>query len=117
MKTPLWMPTEERKRNANITRFIDEINTRYQLNLKSYAELWQWSVENIPDFWVAIWNFAEIKASKRYDQVVDDLAKFPGARWFPGAKLNLAENLLRYRDDQLAFIFKGETQISKTMTY
>jgi len=62
-------------------------------------------------------DFAGIKASKRYDRVVEDLTQFPGTKWFPGAKLNFAENLLRYRDDQLAFIFRGETQKSAKMTY
>src|SRR5688572_2698711 len=117
MRKPLWSPSEERIRQANLTRFIDAVNTRGNLNLGSYAELYQWSVENIPDFWAAVWDFSEIKASKPYDQVVKDLTKFPGAKWFPGARLNFAENLLGYRDDQLAFIFKGETEISKRMTY
>ncbi len=117
MRTPLWIPSEERRRVANITGFIDEVNARYKLNLDSYKELYQWSVENIPDFWATVWNFAEIKASKPYDQVIEDITKLHGAKWFPDARLNFAENLLRYRDDQLAFIFKGETQISKHMTY
>ena len=117
MRIPLWTPSEERKRDANITRFMRKINTRYELNVGSYPELYQWSIEHIPDFWGAIWDFAEIKASKPFDQVIEDLTKFPGAKWFPGARLNFAENLLRYRDDQLAFIFKGETQTSKHMTY
>jgi acetoacetyl-CoA synthetase len=116
---PLWTPSEERKRDANITRFLYNINTRYGVSLHSYSELYQWSIENIPDFWETVWDFAEIKASNPFDQVVDDLMKFPGAKWFPGARLNFAENLLRYRDDQmaLAFLFKGEAQISKYMTY
>jgi len=117
MRTPLWMPSDERRREANITRFIDKVNMQHELNLKSYAELYQWSVENIPDFWAAVWNFADIKASRHYDQVIEDITKFPGAKWFPGARLNFAENLLRYRDDQLALIFRGETQSSKHMTY
>lgn len=117
MRQPLWRPSEERIQQANITRFIEEVNTRGNLNLGSYPELYQWSVENIPEFWAAVWDFSEIKASKPYDQVVEDLTKFPGAKWFPGARLNFAENLLRYRDDQLAFIFRGETQVSKQMTY
>lgn len=117
MRTPLWMPSEERKRQANITRFMDKVNAQQKLNLTSYPELYQWSVQNIPDFWARMWDFAEIKASKPYDQVIDDLKKFPGAKWFPGTRLNFAENLLRYRDDQLAFIFRGETQTSKRMTY
>ena len=64
-----------------------------------------------------MWDFAEIKYSQRYDRVVDDLTKFPGARWFPGARLNFAENLLRFRDEQPAFIFKGETSTARQMTY
>ena len=117
MRTPLWMPSDERIRDANITRFMDVVNARHKLNLASYADLYNWSVENIPDFWLEVWDFADIKASKKSDTAVDDLDNFPGAKWFPGAKLNFAENLLRYRDDQLAFIFKGETQVSKQMTY
>ena len=58
MRTPLWMPSEERKRQANITRFMDRVNAQYKLNFGSYAELYQWSVENIPDFWAAVWDFA-----------------------------------------------------------
>ncbi|MGE5642095.1 MAG: acetoacetate--CoA ligase [Byssovorax cruenta] len=117
MRTPLWIPSEERKQRANITRFMQAVNGRHQLKLNSYRELYEWSIENIPDFWEAVWDFAEIKASKRYDQVVEDLTTFPGAKWFPGARLNFAENLLRFRDDQPAFIFRGETQSSKQMTY
>ena len=117
MRKPLWVPSDERKRDANITRFIDVVNTRYKLNLASYSDLYDWSVDKIPDFWLTVWEFVEIKASKRFDSVVEDLSVFPGAKWFPGAKLNFAENLLRYRDDQLAFIFKGETRITRRMTY
>jgi acetoacetyl-CoA synthetase len=117
MRAPLWTPSQERKQQANVTRFMNEVNARHRLDLTSYPELYQWSIENIPDFWAAVWDFAEIKASRRYDQVADDLTKFPGAKWFPGARLNFAENLLRFRDDQLAFIFRGETQTSKQITY
>jgi acetoacetyl-CoA synthetase len=117
MKAPLWIPTEQRRRQANITRFMERVRTRHEVNVQSYTDLYRWSVENIPDFWANMWDFAEIKHSKTYDQVVEDLTKFPGTKWFPGARLNFAENLLRYRDDQLALIFIGETQKSKRMTY
>ena len=112
MKVPLWTPTEERIKNANMTRFINYVNQKYGKTFKGYKDLYQWSIDCIPDFWAALWDFAGIKASKRYDQVVEDLTQFPGTKWFPGAKLNFAENLLRYRDDRLAFIFRGETQKS-----
>ena len=117
MKTPLWKPSKERVKNANVTRFIKYVNKKQGKKIRSYKELLQWSMEQIPDFWARMWEFADIKASRGYDRVVEDLSKFPGAKWFPGARLNFAENLLRYRDDRLAFIFKGETQKSARMTY
>ena len=79
MKEPLWEPSEERKNQANITRFIDFVNGEHSLEMDSYFQLYDWSIENIPDFWAAMWEFGEIKASQGYDEVVDDLSKFPGA--------------------------------------
>ncbi len=117
MRKPLWVPSEERQRQANITRFIEYVNRTHNLHLETYADLYQWSVAEPVDFWAVMWEFADLKASRTYDVVVDDLKRFPGAKWFPGARLNFAENLLRYRDDHLALIFRGETQISKRMTY
>jgi acetoacetyl-CoA synthetase len=117
VKTPLWIPSEERKRNANITRFMRDLNERFALTLDDYPQLYRWSIDNIPAFWATFWEYAEIKASPSYDIVVDDLNKFPGAKWFIGARLNFAENLLRFRDDRIAFLFKGETVKSRTMTY
>jgi acetoacetyl-CoA synthetase len=116
-KKPLWVPSAIQAKNANMTRFIQFVNRKYGKNFKSYADLYEWSVDRIPDFWATTWDFLEIKASKKYDKVVEDLSKFPGTKWFPGARLNFAENLLRYRDDRLAFIFRGETQKSAEMTY
>ena len=117
MKKPLWIPSEERKKGSNMMRFIQRVNTRYGKAFQSYLDLYAWSIEAIPDFWKTFWDFAEIRYSKAYDQVVDDLSRFPGAKWFPGARLNFAENLLRYRDDRTAFIFRGEGQIRTTLTY
>ncbi|MEW6276935.1 MAG: acetyl-coenzyme A synthetase N-terminal domain-containing protein, partial [Bacillota bacterium] len=94
MKKPLWEPSDERKKQANITRFINLVNNKYGLEIKSYPQLYSWSIENIPDFWTTMWEFAGIKASRGYDRAVDDLTKFPGTKWFPGARLNFAENLL-----------------------
>ncbi|HXZ34722.1 MAG TPA: acetoacetate--CoA ligase [Thermodesulfobacteriota bacterium] len=117
MKTPLWTPSEERIRNANLTRFIEYVNGKHGKKFKTYPDLYQWSIEDIPSFWARLWEFVDIKASRGYTHVVDDLKKMPGANWFKGARLNFAENLLRYRDDRLAFIFKGETQKYARMTY
>jgi acetoacetyl-CoA synthetase len=116
-KKPLWVPSQDKIKNANMARFIEFVNKKYGKKFRTYDELYQWSVGSISDFWVAMWDFAGVKASKRWDQVVEDLKKFPGTKWFPGAKLNFAENLLRYRDDRVAFVFRGETQKSAKMTY
>ena len=117
MKIPLWSPSKESIRNANLTRFIEYVNGKHGKNFKTYLELYQWSIEDIPSFWARLWEFVDIKASQGYTRVVDDLQKLPGANWFLGARLNFAENLLRYRDDRLAFIFKGETKKYGRMTY
>ena len=117
MRKPLWVPSEERVKQANITRFIGLVNKKHGLEINFYNQLYKWSIENISDFWAAVWEFCEIRASNRYSVIVDDLSKFPGAKWFIGARLNFAENLLTYKDDQLAFIFRGEAQKSARMTY
>ena len=117
MKTPLWAPSEAWAKNANITQFIEKVNQKYGKDLKTYDDLYEWSVDAIPDFWASVWEFAGIRASKDYDQVVEDLSQFPGTKWFPGASLNFAENLLRYRDDHLAFVFRGEDKKTVQMTY
>ena len=98
-------------------RFMRYINEKYSQNFSEYNPLYQWSIENIPDFWESMWDFAEIKASKLYYQVLDDPGKMPGAKWFSGARLNFAENLLRYNDDNVALIFKGENRDSIKITY
>ena len=98
-------------------RFMNVINEKHQKEFSTYSELHKWSIDHIPEFWEAMWDFADIIASQKADRVVDDLEKMPGARWFPGARLNFAENLLRYRDERTALIFNGESQVSKKMTY
>ncbi len=117
MKTPLWIPTEARKQTANITRFIRHINETFSLDITSYSQLYRWSIENIPAFWATFWDYARFTVSHPYDLVVDDLSRFPGARWFIGARLNFAENLLRHRDGRAAFVFKGENIRWRTISY
>ncbi len=117
MKAPLWSPSEGRVKNANLTRFMEYVNQKHGKRFQAYDELYQWSIDKIPEFWAAMWEFGEIIASRGYERVVDDPNKMPGANWFMGARLNFAQNLLRYRDDHIAFIFRGETQKRAKMTY
>jgi acetoacetyl-CoA synthetase len=113
----LWQPSEEQIKKTNMYRFMNFIDERFGKDFKEYEQLHQWSIDNVSDFWAAFWEFADVIHSEPYDQVVDDDTKMPGAKWFSGARLNFAENLLRYRDDQIALIFKGEAQASTKMTY
>ena len=117
MVEPLWIPSEKRVQDANMTRFMSSVNEKYNKNFSDYFELYDWSVNNITDFWKMVWDFVDIKASVKHEQVIDDITKFPGARWFPGTKLNFAENLLRYRDSSTAILFKRETDAPVSISY
>jgi len=105
---PLWTPSEDRIREANLTNFLAFVNQKYRLKIKSYPELHRWSVDEVSNFWSAIWDYTGIVCSRRFDTVVDDLVKFPGAKWFSGARLNFAENLLRQRDETIALVSRTE---------
>lgn len=117
MSKPLWQPSKERVENTNMYQFMQYVNQRYGKNFRVYDELYQWSVTEIPACWAAIWDYGKVIASEPYTAVVDDFNKMPGAKWFPGAKLNFAENLLRYRDDRIALSFKGENRPTVSITY
>jgi acetoacetyl-CoA synthetase len=113
----LWKPTEQTIQQTNMFRFMNTVNARHGQHFTQYPELYQWSIDHIPDFWALLWEFVQIKASTPYTEVVDDPKRMPGAKWFAGASLNFAENLLRYRDDRTALIFKGEGQPSTRTSY
>lgn len=117
MKKPLWIPDEARKEKANMTAFMRFINDKFGTSFKDYFELYRWSVQDIPSLWAAVWEFVGVKASQPYEVVVDDPKKFPGAKWFVGARANFAENLLRKRSDEVAFVFRNELGVKRTMSY
>ncbi|WP_298432495.1 acetoacetate--CoA ligase [Geobacter sp.] len=117
MKEPLWSPSAERVARANLTRFLEFVNSRHGSAFRSYDELYRWSVAEIPAFWAAVWEFCGVIASRGFDRVVDDPGRMPGARWFEGARLNFAENLLRFRDDRVALVFRGEGREAVRITY
>jgi acetoacetyl-CoA synthetase len=117
MSKLLWQPSEERIKNTNMYQFMQHINQRYGKNFQDYNDLYQWSITEIPSFWRSIWEYGEVIHSKPYKQVVDEFTRLPGARWFDGAELNFAENLLRYRDDHIALSFKGEGHETVSISY
>ena len=113
----LWQPSDQKIKSSNLYAFMTGINEQYGTDFSEYTALYEWSTSNIPEFWAAMWTYADIIASQPYEQVLDDPKKMPGAKWFSGARLNFAENLLRYRDDRQALVFNGESQVRKTLTY
>ncbi len=117
MLKPLWEPSEQRIKDSNMYRFMQHVNRTYGMECSNYNQLYQWSVENIEAFWAEMWRFAEIIASVNFQKVIDDPNKMPGAQWFTGSRLNFAENLLRYRDDKTALIFRGEDTLRRSLTY
>jgi len=119
---PLWIPTTQQVERANLTRFMSGTSAR------DYPALYRWSIEKPEEFWSAVWRFCGIVADERpgkepWDQVLvgGDRVAPPdptlGPRWFLGARLNFAENLLRYRDDREAIVFWNEQGKQSSLTY
>ncbi len=98
-------------------RFMERVNRKYGMDFSDYDALYQWSIENLEDFWAELWDFVGIKASRSYDRVIDDPQKMMGAQWFSGSRLNFAENLLRFRDEETALVFRGENRVRRSLTY
>ncbi len=117
MPKKLWEPSEERIKSTNIYRFMTRVNDTYGTSFTEYTPLWEWSVDHLEDFWAEAWKFLDIKVSVPYGKVIQDKEKMPGARFFVGSKLNFAENLLRFRDDRTALVFRGEDTVRRTLTY
>ncbi len=113
----LWSPSEARVKASRMHRFMERVNRDFGKDLADYEALRRWSVENIEGFWAALWDELSIIAKAPYAKVVDDPGKMPGAEWFPGARLNFAENLLRFRDDRTAIVFQGEGGPKLRLTY
>jgi acetoacetyl-CoA synthetase len=103
----LYQPSDEERKAANLTRYLDWLASRRGLPFGSYDDLWRWSVTEPEAFWGSLWEFFEVKSSHPYERVLVERT-MPGARWFPGARLNYAEQALRWRDDRPAVIFRSE---------
>tara|TARA_Y200000002_G_C22671323_1_gene660160 strand:- start:183 stop:2123 length:1941 start_codon:yes stop_codon:yes gene_type:complete len=115
MKKILWRPDPQKK--TKMEELTSIINHNHGQKVNSYEQLHDWSVNHIPDFWEEVWNYCDIVHSEPYTEVVDNIKTMPGAKWFSGAKLNFAENLLRFRDDRVAIKFKSEDKSVRELTY
>lgn len=104
----LWRPSPELAEGSEMMRYMRWLERQRGLRFADYESLWRWSVEELEAFWGSIWQFFDIKASQPYETVLADRS-MPGARWFPGARLNYAEHALRYgTEDGPALLFQRE---------
>jgi acetoacetyl-CoA synthetase len=92
----LWAPSAARQAASSMFRFLEHVRAEYAPELASYPALYQWSIDHPERFWPAVWAFCGIQHSRPWDRVLSDAPRMPGTRWFEGARLNFAENLLRH---------------------
>ena len=116
MSEPIWSPGPVRKQTANIRRFMERARNELDSGIDDYQDLHCYSVEHPAEFWRTVWEFCEVVGYSGAN-TVSDIEQMPGAKWFPAARLNFAENLLRYRDDQTAILFRSETGGTTTTSY
>jgi len=116
MTDPTWSPGTRRVQEANINRFMQLVRQERDSGVKDYASLYRFSIESPKVFWRAIWEFGGVVGTAG-NRTVEDFERMPGAKWFPDARLNFAENMLRYRDDREALLFKSETGLNSSLSY
>ncbi|GBN95656.1 Acetoacetyl-CoA synthetase [Araneus ventricosus] len=112
----MWKPDNRYgKTMKNFKKLIEE---KYNVKLEGYWDFHKWSIIHIPELWTEMWDFAGVICSKKFEKVVDlSLPLENSPEWFQGAKINIAENLLKYRDDHIAMILTGEDKEAETLTY
>ena len=114
---PLWTPSPEHIRASNLARFMDLVEARTGAVLSSYEDVHAFSIAHPESFWTLMWDFSGIKASTRGERGLVDADKMPGARFFPDARLNVADNLLQRADDSTALVFRGEDKVASEVTW
>jgi acetoacetyl-CoA synthetase len=113
----LWQPSEERVVGATLTAFTRWLADSRGLDLPDYEALWRWSVDDLEGFWAAVWDFFEVRSTTPRGPVLASSA-MPGAVWFPGARLNYAEHIVRDRDpDAVAIRHASELRPLATVTW
>ena len=118
----LWTPSESRLTQSRLQDFMGYLETQGQGSYEDYGALHQFSVVKRENFWSALWDYTDIVAEQKGAVVAENSDTFPcqpdaGVRWFPEARLNFAENLLRYRDDRPALISRLENGQRRVVTY
>ncbi|HTQ77729.1 MAG TPA: acetoacetate--CoA ligase [Burkholderiales bacterium] len=114
---PIWQPSEAAIESALVTGFARQIVRKHRLELNSYPDFYRWTVDNPETFWSEVWDWCGVIASKKGSTVLVDGDRMPGAKWFPEARLNFAENLLRRGDRGDAFVFWDERGFQRRVSY
>ena len=117
MSQPLWQPSSQQVEAANLTAFTRHVAQHGGPACDNYSELYDWSVQESAAFWLAVWDFCDVISSRPSALILENPQQMPGARWFSGARLNYAENLLRRDGDDTAIVFRGETQVNSRISF
>ena len=113
----LWAPRDDVLQRSRIGSFLHWLAEHRGLQLSTYGELWQWSVDDLDGFWSAVWAYFDIRSAGEFETVLADRT-MPGAVWFPGARLNYVEHLLRQgADDDLAVLARSQTRPDRDLTF
>jgi acetoacetyl-CoA synthetase len=117
MTAPLWQPSPEQTHRANLTAFMRAAEVKWEVRLPDYPSLYRWSIDEPEKFWISVWSFTGVVAETRGSTALRGGDRMPGAEWFPEARLNFAENLLRRRDQTPALVFQGEDRVRRSLTH
>jgi acetoacetyl-CoA synthetase len=106
----LWEPSESVRQASPMMRYMRWLEEHNGTHFDSYDALWAWSVTHLEDFWESIWQFFGLTSTSPYTAVLES-HQMPGARWFPGTRLNYAEQVFRHAlSERPALIFRSERQ-------
>ena len=112
----MWAPSQAAIESAQVTQFARYCVHRHGLKLNTYPEFYRWTCDRSEDFWSALWDWGGVRGRKG-DRILVDGHRMPGAKWFPEARLNFAENLLRRREGSDALVFWDEKGFRRRMSY
>lgn len=113
---PVWRPDPGRATATHMAAFHERVARAFAVPRGSYEALHRWSVDDPGAFWREVWDYTGV-IGEPGSTVVEDPDRMPGARWFPEAELNFAENLLRRYDEGDAIVFWGEDQVERRLSH
>ncbi len=117
MPQPMWTPSQERVAGSNLEQFRQQVERRWDVEVPDYDALWRWSTDEVEKFWRTVWDFCGVIGDGPGEPGLVDGDKMPGARFFPNARLNFAENLLRRQSETPAIVFRGEDRVQRTLPW